>query len=99
VEGGPLDSRLGQFFFDAAGHHPAALRAALELLGADRMVFGSDYPPAGDSPQAALELVDDLDLSQEDREKVLSGNARGLLERRTAVAPPGTSNPATREES
>ena len=47
------------------------------------MVFGSDYPPAGDSPQAAIELIGNLGLSDQDREKVLSGNARGLLGRGT----------------
>ena len=83
IERGPLTNRLDQFRFDAAGHHPAALRAAIELVGVDRMVFGSDYPPAGDSPQAAIELLGNLGLSDQDREKVLSGNARGLLGRGT----------------
>jgi aminocarboxymuconate-semialdehyde decarboxylase len=81
VEGGPLGERLGQFFFDTAGHHPAALRAAIETVGVDQMVLGTDYPPAGESPRQALDLIEGLGLDSGDRDKVLTGNARRLLGR------------------
>jgi predicted TIM-barrel fold metal-dependent hydrolase len=80
VEGGPLTERLGQLYFDTAGHHHAALRAAFETVGVDQIVVGTDYPPAGDSPKEALELIDGLGLDSGDRDKVLTGNARRLLD-------------------
>ena len=81
VEGPPPSERTGQLYLDTATLHPAALRAAIEAVGVDRLVFGSDYPPAGSSPQAALELVNASGLSEDEREKVLSSNARQLLGR------------------
>ena len=81
VEGDPPSRRTGQLFLDTANLHPATLKAALEIVGVDRVVLGTDYPPAGESPAAAMQLVNELGLSDEDREKVLSLNARGLLNR------------------
>ena len=79
---GPLPSeRTGRLYLDTATLHPAALRAAIEVVGVDRLVFGSDYPPAGTSPQAALELVSGSGLTEDERQKVLASNARRLLGR------------------
>jgi hypothetical protein len=36
------------------------LRAAAEVFGRDRMLFGSDYGPAPISPNEHIELVDQL---------------------------------------
>jgi predicted TIM-barrel fold metal-dependent hydrolase len=53
--------------------------ALIELLGADRVLFGSDFPhPEGMSDP--ISFVDDLvGLPQEDVAKVMGGNLNGLL--------------------
>jgi predicted TIM-barrel fold metal-dependent hydrolase len=53
--------------------------ALIELLGADRVLFGSDYPhPEGMSDP--ITFVDDLEgLPQADIEKVMGGNLNALL--------------------
>ena len=68
---------------DLYGHGqlpPGADPAAIATVGIDRVVLGTDFPPAGDSPQAAIDVLDDAGLSDEDKEKILTGNGRTLLE-------------------
>ena len=43
----------------------------------DRLLFGSDMP--WHRPEWELRLIDSLDIGEADREKILSGNARKLL--------------------
>ena len=63
-----------------ASYHPAPILAAIATVGIDRVVLGTDFPPAGDSPQAAIDVLDDAGLSDEAKEKILTGNGRTLLE-------------------
>lgn len=55
---------------------PAA-QAIIEKHTPDRLLFGSDMP--WHRPQWELRLLNSLDLSESDREKILSGNAKKLL--------------------
>lgn len=60
---------------DTSGSQPfdGYLEYALKELGPDRILYGSDYP-CRDIP-AQLGRIHSLDLSSEDREKILCGNA------------------------
>lgn len=80
-EGGPPSERLDQLYLDTASYHPAAIAAAIGAVGVDRVVFGSDFPPAGDSPRDAMGALDQAGLSESDLNKILTENARALLER------------------
>ncbi len=64
---------------DTATPSLPALRAALEVFGPDRMLFGTDSPPLATPLDAALAAVDALGLSDVDRAKVLGGNAAELF--------------------
>jgi aminocarboxymuconate-semialdehyde decarboxylase len=64
-------------FVDLLVFAPWALRFVLEVLGADRVVVGSDYPFMPDAPGAVLEHL--TDLTSEDLERITVGNARALL--------------------
>jgi predicted TIM-barrel fold metal-dependent hydrolase len=79
LEGRKPSERIDQLHLDTATYHPAAVRAAIETVGIDRIVVGTDHPPVGDDPGSALAVLDEVGLSEEDREKVKSGNARRLL--------------------
>ncbi len=68
---------LRRFWYETASGHPAAIRMTAEVLGADRLLFGSDYP-AFDFARA-LQSVRQCGLPQEDIELILSGNAREVL--------------------
>ena len=56
---------------------PSLARRIVEAHGEDRLLFGTDTP--WHSPGQELRLLDALELSDEQREKILSGNARKLL--------------------
>ncbi len=53
------------------------LRFALELLGADRILFATDYPYEAMEP--AVDLLDRVAINDADRSKILHGNATRLL--------------------
>jgi predicted TIM-barrel fold metal-dependent hydrolase len=59
------------------GRGPRAVALAVEALGADRILFGSDYPLAPINP--TLDALQRADLSAADREKILSTNGLELL--------------------
>jgi predicted TIM-barrel fold metal-dependent hydrolase len=56
-----------------------ALRCALDVFGADRVLFGTDSPPAPTPAAVSFGLLDRLGLEPEARAQVLGGNAAQLL--------------------
>jgi aminocarboxymuconate-semialdehyde decarboxylase len=79
VEGPPVSEQLRMVYVDTATPSLPALRAALEVFGADHLLFGTDSPPLATPLDAALAAVDQLGLSDVDRERILTGNARELF--------------------
>ncbi len=55
----------------------ATIEKMIRMHGAERILFGSDFP--WHLPQQEIELIDSLDISAEEKELILGGNARRLL--------------------
>lgn len=77
-----IDKLCGEnLYFDLAFGYAAMPRHIAQTIvdrhGADRLVFASDMP--WHRPEWELRLLNSLDLSDSDREKILCGNARKLL--------------------
>lgn len=70
---------LRRIHVDTATPSRLALAAALDTFGADRMLFGTDSPPLATPLDAALGLVERLPVSEQDRNRILEGNARRLF--------------------
>ena len=72
---------MGNVYFDTAAspflYSPRIYSQVVQLVGADRILFGSDYPLLAQS--RFLEEIGSLDLPQETKDLILSGNARRLL--------------------
>jgi aminocarboxymuconate-semialdehyde decarboxylase len=70
---------LDRFYVDSLVHDADALRHLIELVGANRVGLGSDYPfPLGEAvPGRLIESM--VDLSDETRERLLAGTAREFL--------------------
>jgi predicted TIM-barrel fold metal-dependent hydrolase len=72
---------LENVYFDTAIspllYRPEVYRHVRDLVGADRILFGSDYPVI--APSRLLKEIDTAELPEEDRQMILSGNARRLL--------------------
>ena len=67
----------------AIGGNKAAMRLAYEFFGAERILFGTDYPfgPKGGEVfiQQAIDVVEQEFIPEEDRKKIFEDNARRLL--------------------
>lgn len=70
---------LKMCYLDCVSYHAPAARCAMETVGVDHFLFGTDAPPLWPLKQRGIDLIDELGLSQADKEKVLSGNAKKLL--------------------
>jgi hypothetical protein len=68
-------------FFDTAAspllYTPQVYEQVIQLVGAERILFGSDYPLL--APGRQLKEIKALDLPEEIESLILSGNARRLL--------------------
>ena len=69
---------LRRFYLETASGHPAAIRMTAEVLGVDRLLFGSDYPSF--DFDRAVEMVRNCGLQADEIELILSGNARALID-------------------
>jgi aminocarboxymuconate-semialdehyde decarboxylase len=70
---------LREVYVDTANPSPANHAANLELVGAQRMLFGTDSPPLATPLERAVAMVRELPVSAEDHERILEGNARELF--------------------
>ncbi len=70
---------LGRFYVDALVHDPDVLRYLINLVGADKIAMGSDYPfPLGETvPGSLIESM--TDLSERTRRQLLSATALDWL--------------------
>ena len=74
----PPSSYLRRFTYDTISHGPEPLRYLINLVGADRVMLGSDYC-FDMGYERPVEVVSALKLSRNDQEKILGGNAARLL--------------------
>jgi aminocarboxymuconate-semialdehyde decarboxylase len=74
----PPSSYLRRFTYDTISHAPEPLRYLINIVGADRVILGSDYcfDMGYEHP---VKVVTSLKLSRTDQEKILGGNAARLL--------------------
>jgi aminocarboxymuconate-semialdehyde decarboxylase len=76
----PFKEYLRRFYYDNLTYYPIALRFLIDLVGIDRVVVGTDNMFTNFAQMLPPNtLVDQLELSAEERDLVLSGNARRLF--------------------
>ncbi|MPZ75283.1 MAG: amidohydrolase family protein [Deltaproteobacteria bacterium] len=78
----PLDS-FRRFYVDTADHPASTLKCVLDFFGPDRLVLGTNYPYGPEEGclliKNSLAAIEGLNLSREDKEKVLGGTAARVL--------------------
>jgi aminocarboxymuconate-semialdehyde decarboxylase len=77
LKGDPVES-LGRLLHDSITHAPGALRFLLGDVGAERVVFGTDYPFDMGTTRG-VEEVEEAIGDAGARQAILAGNARRLL--------------------
>jgi len=75
----PPASYIGQLYVDTVSYHPAAVQCAIDTLGIDHVVFGSDSPPVPLPLKRAVDTVHSLHISDAEKQKILGGTAAKLL--------------------
>jgi len=69
---------LRRFYYDGVNFDPRAVRLAVDFAGADHVMAASDYPhQIGNIPKMKSSLAA-LDVSDEERKKIMGENARKL---------------------
>ncbi len=82
----PPTESIQKFYVDTIVHDPRALRYLVETIGAEHVLLGSDFP-FDMGPRSPVQQVKELDISNEDKAKILGGNLARLTKLDT--------NPAT----
>jgi aminocarboxymuconate-semialdehyde decarboxylase len=70
---------LRMMYLDSVSYHVPAARCALETIGADKFLFGTDAPPLTSLKRDGVDLIRQLRLDSEDEGKIFFGNAAKLL--------------------
>jgi aminocarboxymuconate-semialdehyde decarboxylase len=73
----PPSTYIRRMFTDTVSPHSAGMKFAIEYYGIDQVMYGSDYPCW--DPATALALLDEINLSDADKEKIFNSNARRIL--------------------
>ena len=69
---------LRRFHYDYLTYHPEGLRFLIDLVGADRIVVGTDSFNAKDIEYPSA-VIEQFNFSARDRDRILKGNATRLL--------------------
>lgn len=75
----PPSTFLAQVYVDTANSSVPNHLANLDLMGADHILFGTDSPPLATPLPAAIGVVEGLPIPEEDKQRILSENARQLF--------------------
>jgi aminocarboxymuconate-semialdehyde decarboxylase len=84
----PATTYLKRMYTDTVSSHLAGMKFAIEFYGADHVMYGTDYPCL--DHHKTLEFFNQIELSEEDRHKILSGNVRRIFNLRDPIAQPIT---------
>jgi aminocarboxymuconate-semialdehyde decarboxylase len=69
---------LKRLYFDTIVHSVVALQYLIAVVGADRVVIGTDYP-MGMGDFESVQKITQLNLSAAERDQVLGANAARAL--------------------
>jgi predicted TIM-barrel fold metal-dependent hydrolase len=70
---------LKQIYVDTSGvTSPSALMCTLDMVGADHILWGSDYPGNPDIA-ASVSIIEELDIPAEAKTKIFDTNAQSIL--------------------
>ena len=70
---------LKRLYYDTVSFSPHTLTMVRNLVGADHMVMGSDYPHLLGSIDRAVSSIENLEISSEEKQQIFSGTAMGIL--------------------
>jgi len=72
---------LRNLYMDTVAYHPPAIMCAYQTVGAKQLLFGSDAPPLLPLLPRAKKIIEELPITENERQDIFGGNALRLLER------------------
>ena len=76
-----VKKEMDNVYFDTAAspfiYSPEVYRQVIQLVGAEKILFGSDYPLL--EPKRLIKEIGSLNLPEQTRDQILAGNAQRLL--------------------
>jgi aminocarboxymuconate-semialdehyde decarboxylase len=70
---------LKRLYYDTVNFNPHMLMMVREMIGADRMVMGSDYPHLLGSIDRAVSSIENLDIPDDEKLRIFEGTALSIL--------------------
>ena len=80
----PPSAFLNRLYYDTCALSPESNRFVIDTMGAERVMFGSDYPFDIGDPEGKRSVPVIDSLASDAREKIYRGNAYALLRKREA---------------
>jgi aminocarboxymuconate-semialdehyde decarboxylase len=75
----PPSFYLKKLYFDTVSAGPSTVAFVRDLVGADRIAFGSDYPHLPGSMSGAVSTLESSGLSEAEKARMFSGTALAIL--------------------
>jgi aminocarboxymuconate-semialdehyde decarboxylase len=75
----PPSVYLKRLYYDTVTFSPYTLNMARDLVGADHLVMGSDYPHKLGSIDRAVSSIESLNIPQSEKQKIFEGTALSIL--------------------
>jgi len=82
----PPSFYLKTLYYDTVTFSPHNLRLLRDVVGADHMAMGSDYPHLLGSIDKAVTSIEDMDFSAAEKERIFSGTALSIMNNVTQTA-------------
>jgi aminocarboxymuconate-semialdehyde decarboxylase len=73
----PVTDYMRRMYTDTVSPHAAGIEFAIQYYGIDHVMYGTDYPCWDPAP--CLKLIDEIKLSDADKQKLFYDNARRIL--------------------
>ena len=70
---------LRSLYYDTVNFNPHMLTMVREMIGADHMVMGSDYPHLLGSIDRSVSSIESLDIPQAEKDRIFEGTALSIL--------------------
>lgn len=70
---------LKRLYYDTVNFNPHMLNMVREMIGADHMVMGSDYPHLLGSIDRAVSSIQSLNIPEDEKQKIFEGTAVSIL--------------------
>ena len=90
----PVQDYMKRMYTDTVSPHSAGIKFAIDYYGIDHVMYGTDYPCWDPAP--CLKLIDEIKLSDADKQKLFYDNARRILEFARSGAGEGTPSASRR---